>query len=54
MHTYICHVQWTARKVNWGASATPVNAPEGNMWNIRQGIALPAGFAITRIHNLYT
>ena len=52
--TYICHVQWTARQVNRGASASPMNVPEGNMVNIRQGIVLPAGLAMTRIHqNLY-
>ena len=31
-----------------------MNAPEGNMWNIREGIVLSARFAITRIHNFYT
>ena len=56
--TYICHVQWTARQVNRGASTSPVNtyfswnAPEGKMWNIRQGIVLSAGFAMTHIHNI--
>ena len=24
--------------MNWRASASPMNAPESNLWNIRQGI----------------
>ena len=39
--------------MNRRASASPMNAPEGNMWNIRQGIALSAGVAMTRILNIY-
>ena len=52
--TSLCSSQrQTAWRVNWGASASPMNAPEGNMWNIRQGIVLSAGFAMTRMHNIY-
>ena len=30
---HICHVQWTARQVNWGASASPMNATEVRTWD---------------------
>ena len=46
-----CAVDSTASEL--GSCGSSMNAPEGNMWNIRQGIVLSAGVAMSRIHNIY-